>query len=365
MRWRASVDRAVAPHGLTDASYSVLASLFSRLESGSAPSQRELAEVTGLEPAYMSKLVRILERDGYVRRAEHPDDTRSVQLTLTRAGRRTVEAAIATVQALHDELLAPLGGPRSARPALQGRAPDPAPRHPRTSEARHDHHRTTAQRPGHQPGGPRHPAAARVTTRRSRPDVRAVDRDRPGGTGQLTEEVAVRARLSEALGLDAPTIDDLLDGLVATGLLERQKGALVLTTDGTTQLGRPARRSCPSSPVGSTATSTPPSWSTARRCSWRSPSAPRPGCEADAGRAAGRAVRPTPSARCGDAGERRWALLEERPHALAEVGPAEALDISWRDSTSAGPRPVCSCSYTCRFMMAMEVGEHRCASSRT
>ena len=117
MRWRARVDRAVAPHGLTHATYSVLASLYSLTRAGGAPRQRELADVTGLEAPYISKLIRTLERDGFVTRVEHPDDPRAVQLALTRVGRTTITRAVQTVQDLHEELLAPLGGPdsRSAR----------------------------------------------------------------------------------------------------------------------------------------------------------------------------------------------------------------------------------------------------------
>ena len=48
MKWRAAVDRAVAPLGLSHAQYSVLAALYGMNRSGVFPSQRELAEHTGL-----------------------------------------------------------------------------------------------------------------------------------------------------------------------------------------------------------------------------------------------------------------------------------------------------------------------------
>ena len=117
MRWRSQVDRVVAPFGLTHATYSVLASLHSLTRSGAAPRQRELAAVTGLDAPYVSKLIASLERDGLVRRVEHPEDTRAVQLGITPAGRRTIERAVTVVRQLHDEVLAPIGGPdgRQAR----------------------------------------------------------------------------------------------------------------------------------------------------------------------------------------------------------------------------------------------------------
>ena len=119
MRWRAAVDKAVAPHGLTHAKYSALASLYGHSFSSpdSPPSQRELAEIAGLDSVYVSKLMSSLERDGFIVRSPHPHDTRAVQLTLTPEGIAAIEPAVAAVHELHNTLLAPLGGPRSKRSA--------------------------------------------------------------------------------------------------------------------------------------------------------------------------------------------------------------------------------------------------------
>jgi MarR family transcriptional regulator, organic hydroperoxide resistance regulator len=115
MRWRAAVDRAVAPLGITHAQYSVLASLYGMNRRGEQPSQRQLAEHTGLEPIYVSKLVRTLERAGLVERPGDPADSRAVRLALTRAGNDTARRAIKIVAELLQHLLAPLGGVRSPR----------------------------------------------------------------------------------------------------------------------------------------------------------------------------------------------------------------------------------------------------------
>jgi MarR family transcriptional regulator, organic hydroperoxide resistance regulator len=117
MKWRVAVDRALAPLGLTHAQYIVLASLFGEQRAGRSPSQRELADTTGLEALYVSKLVRALEADGLVRRTRDPKDTRAVRLALTGKGRETVRPAIATVQQLLDRLLEPLGGRADPRTA--------------------------------------------------------------------------------------------------------------------------------------------------------------------------------------------------------------------------------------------------------
>jgi DNA-binding MarR family transcriptional regulator len=115
MKWRASVDAALAPVGLTHAQYTVLASLRGITRSGLTPSQRKLADHTGLDPIYISKLVRRLESAGLIERAPDPADSRAVTLSITEEGRRVVDRAIAIVHELQEHLTAPLGGMDSRR----------------------------------------------------------------------------------------------------------------------------------------------------------------------------------------------------------------------------------------------------------
>ncbi|WP_095938066.1 MarR family winged helix-turn-helix transcriptional regulator [Streptomyces sp. Tue6028] len=110
MKWRVAVDRAVAPLGLTHAQYSLVASLYGMQRDGLRPSQRRLADHTGLEPLYVSKLARALEAAGFVDRVRDPADPRAVQLSLTEDGRAVARRAIRAVQGLLDQLLEPLGG---------------------------------------------------------------------------------------------------------------------------------------------------------------------------------------------------------------------------------------------------------------
>ncbi|MDT0390158.1 MarR family winged helix-turn-helix transcriptional regulator [Streptomyces dubilierae] len=115
MKWRVAVDRAVAPLGLTHAQYSLVASLYGMQRTGERPSQRRLADHTGLEPLYVSKLARALETAGVLERTRDPRDPRAVQLALTEQGSEVTRRAINVVQGLLRQLLDPLGGPGSAR----------------------------------------------------------------------------------------------------------------------------------------------------------------------------------------------------------------------------------------------------------
>ena len=110
MKWRVAVDRALAPLGLTHAQYVLLASLYGMERAGLRPTQRELAEHTGLEALYASKLARGLDADGLIRRDRDPEDTRAIRLALTGRGHQVVRSAIAEVAVLLDRLMAPLGG---------------------------------------------------------------------------------------------------------------------------------------------------------------------------------------------------------------------------------------------------------------
>lgn len=115
MKWRVAVDRAVAPLGLTHAQYALMASLYGMSRTGLQPSQRRLADHTGLEPLYVSKLARALEGAGLVARTRDPADPRAMQLSLTEQGRDVTRRAIKVVQGLLDQLLEPLGGQVSPR----------------------------------------------------------------------------------------------------------------------------------------------------------------------------------------------------------------------------------------------------------
>ncbi|MCF3961608.1 MarR family winged helix-turn-helix transcriptional regulator [Streptomyces fuscigenes] len=109
-KWRVAVDRAVAPLGLTHAQYVVVASLHGMQRAGERPSQRRLADHTGLEALYVSKLARALESADLLERARDPRDPRAVQLALTEHGETVARQAVAVVQGLLQQLLEPLGG---------------------------------------------------------------------------------------------------------------------------------------------------------------------------------------------------------------------------------------------------------------
>jgi DNA-binding MarR family transcriptional regulator len=116
-RWRVALDRALAPLGLTASRYAVLASLYGLTRDGAQPSQREVADFSGFDAMYVSKLIRALEREGLVKRTVNPADPRAVQLAVSEEGAERVAAGRRVVLDLEERRLAPLGGRSSKRTA--------------------------------------------------------------------------------------------------------------------------------------------------------------------------------------------------------------------------------------------------------
>jgi len=86
--------RLFRPHGLTAAQYNVLNVLAGH---PAGISQRELGDVLVVDRSNVTGLLDRLEKAGWVRRDDHPDDRRIYRVQLTPAGR----ALWAKVQPLH------------------------------------------------------------------------------------------------------------------------------------------------------------------------------------------------------------------------------------------------------------------------
>jgi DNA-binding MarR family transcriptional regulator len=234
MKWRAAVERTVAPLGLTHAQYALLASLRGLSRGGTRPSQRELADWTGLEQVYVSKLVRALERSGFVEREPHPGDPRAVQLRLTDRGVAVVKRAVTKVHELQEVLAEPLGGTtgrryRDLKDMLRTLLGDPRPLGGKTNM-------TTATTLFGQDLGVAHQAGSRVL-------LATLDREGvsfhewvtmkflndagvPIPRPRLAADIATRA------AAEPSAIGEVIDRLEAGGVIRAAAAGLELTEDG-------------------------------------------------------------------------------------------------------------------------------------
>lgn len=71
-------------------------------------SQREVCDVLGVHPSDMVEIMDVVEREGWVERRRDPSDRRRYRLTLTAAGRRTLERYDAVAAAAESVVLGPL-----------------------------------------------------------------------------------------------------------------------------------------------------------------------------------------------------------------------------------------------------------------
>ena len=95
--WTRHFDAALRPLGLTHVQFIALYTIERRCQRGEIPSQVQVAAATQLDPMMISKILRLLEERGYLKRSPHPDDPRANALHLTHAGSALVRAALQVV----------------------------------------------------------------------------------------------------------------------------------------------------------------------------------------------------------------------------------------------------------------------------
>lgn len=91
-----ALETALRPHGLSGAQYGVL----SVLARDPGLSGADLARAGNTTPQAMNGVVAALEREGLLERRPHPTHGRILQATLTREGKRRLDAATPAVRRL-------------------------------------------------------------------------------------------------------------------------------------------------------------------------------------------------------------------------------------------------------------------------
>jgi DNA-binding MarR family transcriptional regulator len=99
--WTRQLDAALRPLGVTHLQFIALDAIEIFRERGETPSQVRIAEYMQLDAMMISKMLRLLEDRGYVKRSPHPDDPRANALHLTSAGRKLVLAGSPVVRAAY------------------------------------------------------------------------------------------------------------------------------------------------------------------------------------------------------------------------------------------------------------------------
>jgi DNA-binding MarR family transcriptional regulator len=114
LRWQRVVSTALRPLGLTHVQFVLLACTWWLSQAkGEQPTQRGLANFAATDPMMTSQVVRVLEKNGLIRRAADQKDSRALRLTVTAAGAELASKAIQVVEAADREFFAAAGTSRS------------------------------------------------------------------------------------------------------------------------------------------------------------------------------------------------------------------------------------------------------------
>jgi DNA-binding MarR family transcriptional regulator len=109
--WQEELAGVLAPFGITQTQYAIVASLRWFEEQGEPPTQTHLAAHTKIEKMTLSKAIRKLEEDGHVARAISAADGRATEVRFTAKGRRLVERAVVAIERADDEFFGGLAAP--------------------------------------------------------------------------------------------------------------------------------------------------------------------------------------------------------------------------------------------------------------
>lgn len=108
LRWQRMIATALAPLELTHVQFVLLACAWWLNESGSKPSQVEVARQAGTDVKMTSEVLRGLERKGLLDRERDAVDARTRRVIVTRKGKALAPRAIAAVEAADAEFFGPV-----------------------------------------------------------------------------------------------------------------------------------------------------------------------------------------------------------------------------------------------------------------
>ncbi len=115
LRWQRSITAALRPLELTHVQFVLLAAVWwlsDRADTAQRlPSQRQVADHAAADVMMTSQVLRLLEKRNLVTRALDPGDARVKRLTVTTAGRRLAQRAVAVVEKADAEFFSTVGKP--------------------------------------------------------------------------------------------------------------------------------------------------------------------------------------------------------------------------------------------------------------
>ncbi|MFT4297067.1 MAG: MarR family transcriptional regulator [Micropruina sp.] len=121
LAWQRELDNELRPLGLTHTQFNLLASTNFLGRHHDAPTQQQVAELSGVDRMMTSKVLTELHRRGLVTRVAHAQDGRAKAVRTTEAGAELVSRAVRIVAEIDDRLFGRPGPDRDQlRASLRG-----------------------------------------------------------------------------------------------------------------------------------------------------------------------------------------------------------------------------------------------------
>jgi DNA-binding MarR family transcriptional regulator len=108
--WQRSIKKALEPHGVSHTQFVLLAILLWHDKIQQIPTQVILANWSKLDKMTVSKSLRALVDQGFVKRHEHPNDTRAKAVQLTAEGKLLASKLVPIVERIDELFFSTLDG---------------------------------------------------------------------------------------------------------------------------------------------------------------------------------------------------------------------------------------------------------------
>lgn len=96
--WQREIRKALEPYDLTHSQFVLMASIHWLTLKNEPVTQIVLSTHTKIDPMTTSTVLRTLQTKGFVKRIEHPTDTRAKIVTVTESGKEIIKKAVVSVE---------------------------------------------------------------------------------------------------------------------------------------------------------------------------------------------------------------------------------------------------------------------------
>lgn len=118
IKWQKNCNRALKKHNISQTQFTLLYVIKQHQDEDFGTSQMNIADSAGIDKMTASKVLRSLEQDGFITRRDHPTDTRSKLIELTKTGIKKLEQAKATFKEFDSDFFSNLKNEKKFKKAL-------------------------------------------------------------------------------------------------------------------------------------------------------------------------------------------------------------------------------------------------------